>query len=92
MCRALLHTIGIVGGLLAWSSDVLAQPAGYYAPYPLAQRYPPSYYQPPPSYYAAPSYAQLPNYVLPPAPMVTGASPLPTLKSKILRRLTEAQS
>jgi hypothetical protein len=78
MRRALLHTI--VGALLAWSPNVVAQPPGYYAPYPLAQPYPPGYYPPPPNYapppnyppppnyYGAPNYAQPPNYAPRPAP------------------------
>lgn len=74
MRKALLHTIGIVGALLAWSPDVVAQASNYYAPYPLAQPYPPNYYQPPPNYgpppnyYAAPNYAQPPNYAPPLVP------------------------
>lgn len=67
MRRALLHTVGILGALFAWSSNLAAQPFdGYYAPYPRVQAYPPSYYVPSPRYAPPPSYIPAPSYYVPP--------------------------
>jgi len=67
MRRALLHAVGILGALFAWSLSVAAQPLdGYYAPDPRAQLYPPGYYLPPPSYALPPSYIPAPSYAVPP--------------------------
>lgn len=67
MRRALLHTVGVLGALFAWSSNTAAQSLDrYYAPYPRAQPYPPSYHLPPPSYASPPSYMPAPNYDVPP--------------------------
>jgi len=67
MRRALLHTAGILGALLAWSSNLAAQPLdGYYPPYPGVLPYPPRYSLAPPNYAPPPRYIPPPNYAIAP--------------------------
>jgi hypothetical protein len=65
MRRELVYSVGILGALFAWSSNVAAQPLDGYARFPPAQPYPPNYHLPPPSYVPLPSYVPALSYSVP---------------------------